>query len=586
MTTRRQAAVSEERGAVLLTVLFSLITLLAVAALVIDLGAIRVNRAVSQTVADSAATAGALDAGGGNGRAGCETALDYLEINLPSVGAFTGADCLALPSSCDAITPAVSTVATAGGWVATITYPVRDDSPLLQPSTIGKPGQALHTDDGDACERFGVTVQSTHDHLFGKVLGATSQNSQIHSVARTYQPDGSDFALNLLVLERYDCDAISASGGGAANGGILVDAVFNPDTGTLDPGFIAVDSDASGSCGGNGVLDVNGSNGFIRADGAVGCAGQVGTHVGAGGQLVGEGCGSIELISPGTPGCNYPSCTSGGTVAPPPTPRTDRVTRAPVDHRYNCKANYPMPSGWGIDPCGETPDPHVDDLVHDLGGVGLPAGYRSWQGAGYSCNSNSDITVPADDWFIDCNNFRVKKIIAFEGGNIVFDGDISLTASGVLAVNVDTSGGFPYGPATSASTIYVRDGRISKGGQSSILLYQSTLYLSNSSDVKMTGGAGLVVWSAPISGDFEDLALWAESTDDIDLAGSSGMDLEGVFFAPWATIGYQGSGSQVQVAAQFIARRLAVGGNGVLVVRPSFSRAVLFPLDPQSQLIR
>ncbi len=132
----------------------------------------------------------------------------------------------------------------------------------------------------------------------------------------------------------------------------------------------------------------------------------------------------------------------------------------------------------------------------------------------------------------------------------------------------------------------MRDGRLSKGGQGSIILHQTTLYMSATSDIKMTGGSGLVVWSGSISGNFEDLALWAETTADVDLAGSSAMDLEGVFFAPWATIGYQGSGSQVQVAAQFIARALDVGGNGVLVVRPDFGRAVLFPFDPQSQLIR
>ncbi|NND04669.1 MAG: hypothetical protein HKN91_17985 [Acidimicrobiia bacterium] len=361
MTARRTQG--DERGAILLTVLFSMITLLAVAALVVDLGAIRVNRAVSQTVADAAATAGALDSGGVDGQLGCETALDYLELNLPSAGSFTGADCLTMPTTCDPATASVSTSASAGDWVATITYPVRDDSPLLQPSTIGNPGQSLHADDGAACDRLGVSIQSTHDHLFGRILGATSQDSTIHAVAKAYTPAGSDFALNLLVLERYDCNAMSASGGGASNGGILVDAVLNPDTGELDPGYIAVDSDATGSCGGNGVIDVNGSNGFIRADGRDGCTAQVGSHTGAGGLTVGEGCGQIQLLAPGTPGCNYPACTSGGTVAPDPSTRTERITRAPVDHRYNCKASYPFPAGWSIDPCTGTPDPHIVVLV-------------------------------------------------------------------------------------------------------------------------------------------------------------------------------------------------------------------------------
>ena len=577
---------TNERGAVLLTVLIAMITLLAVAALVIDLGAVRVNRAVSQTVADSAATAGALEAKGSNGMAACETAVDYLELNLPSSPSFTGENCLSIPSSCDATTIPASTTGSDGDWSVTITYPIPDGSPLLQPSTIGNPTQALHADDGVQCDRFGVTVQSTHDHLFGRLLGATSQNSQIHSVARSYQPPGSDFALNLLVLERYDCNAMQASGGGSSDGGILVEAVLNPDTGGLDPGFIAVDSDATGSCGGNGVIDVNGSSGFIRADGAAGCPGQIGTHIGAGGNLVGEGCGSVELLAPGTPGCNYPACTSGGTVAPDPSPRTERITRAPVDHRYNCKASYPFPVGWEIDPCPDAPATFIDDLVTADGGVGPLASFTTWTSAGYPCSTTGDLNVPAGNWYVDCSTFRVRDTVAFQGGDIVFDGNITINATGLLSTNADTSGGVPFTPATDATIMYLRDGRVSKAGQGGLILHQTLVYVSDTSDIKMTGGSGIVSWSAPASGDFEDLALWAETAADIDLAGSSGLDLEGVFFAPWAQIGYQGSGSQVQVAAQFISRRLSVGGNGILVVRPNFDRAVLFPFDPQSQLIR
>ena len=573
-----------EEGAVLLTVLVGLITILAVAALVIDLGAVRVNRAVSQTVSDTAATAGALEAYSNGGVAGCETALDYLDINLPG-GNLVGGNCLGFPNNCDSGTAAATTTATSGNWVATLTYPVRDDSPLLSPSAIGNPSQSLHADDGDPCDRFGVSILSQHNYLFGRVLGATSQNSNIHAVARAYQPPGNDFALNLLILERYDCAAMQASGGGGGSGGIIVDAVLNTDTGNLDPGYIAVDSDGSGSCGPNGVIDVNGSNGMVRADGAAGCAGQLGSHLGAGGNVVGEGCGEIELLAPGVPGCNYPACTSAGIVAPDPSMRNERITRAPVDHRYNCKGAYPFPVGWGIDPCNDAPAPYIDNLVSAYGGVGTPAGFTSWTGAGYACNPGPTV-VPRGNWHIDCNQFRVQDQVVFQGGNVVFDGDIALAGSGVLIMNGDPATTFPYSPDLTESIMYLRDGRISKAGGAGFAFHRTLLYMSSTSDVKMTGGAGIVIWSAPTTGNFDDLSLWAESTGSIDMAGGAGLSLEGVFFAPWATIGYQGSGTQVQVAAQFIARRLDVGGNGILVVRPDFGRAVLFPFDPQSQLIR
>ena len=85
---------------------------------------------------------------------------------------------------------------------------------------------------------------------------------------------------------------------------------------------------------------------------------------------------------------------------------------------------------------------------------------------------------------------------------------------------------------------------------------------------------------------FQDLALWYDSTQAVKFAGGGVLDLDGVFFAPEALIAYQGNGGQSQVSAQFIARRLTVGGNGTLVVRPSWERAVLFPFDPQTDLIR
>ncbi|NND04670.1 MAG: hypothetical protein HKN91_17990 [Acidimicrobiia bacterium] len=194
--------------------------------------------------------------------------------------------------------------------------------------------------------------------------------------------------------------------------------------------------------------------------------------------------------------------------------------------------------------------------------------------------------VPPGNWFIDCSTFRVRDFVVFTGGDIVVDGNVTVNASAALVTNANNVGAFPFTAATDATVMYMRDGRISKAGQGGLVWHQTMLYLSSTSDIKMTGGAGEVIWSGAVSGDFEDLALWAETTQDIDLAGSSGLDLEGVFFAPWATIGYQGSGSQVQVAAQFISRGLSVGGNGILVVRPDFDRAVLFPFDPQSQLIR
>ncbi len=580
----RARGADNESGAVLITVLFSLVALIAMAALVLDLAAVRVNRAASQTVADSAAAAAAIEADGIDGQAACETALDYLELNLPHAGPFSGANCLTFTASCDAATPAASATATAGSWVATLTYPVPNGSPLLTSSAIGQPTQPLHPDDGDPCDRFGVSVQSTHDYLFAQILGATSGTAEIHSVARGYVPDESVFALNLLILERYECDALSVNTSGG-NSGIIVDSVWNTDKGRLDPGYIAVDSDGS-SCGPKGVVAVNGGGSILRADGPDGCAGQLGSHIDpVSGLLSGEGCGEIQLIAPGVPGCIHPACTSSGLVAPDPIPRKDRITRAPVDHTYNCKNSYPMPAGWEIEGCSDTPDPHIDDLVADLGGVGTPAGYNSWTGAGYACNPDPMIAPPGD-WHVDCNDFKPKGTISFLKGNVVFDGDVTLGGAANLAINANASTPFPHTSGHTEGIVFFRDGTLTKSAQSSLFIHHSTVYMSVTSAVKMTGGSGGVGWAAPSTGDFTGLALWYESADKATFSGSAGLMLDGVFFAPWATIDYGGSGTQEQVSAQFIARKLEVSGNGSLVVRPRFDSAVKFPLEPQSQLIR
>ncbi len=582
---------TREDGAVLLTLALSLTVLLAVAALVLDLGLVRMNRSTSQIAADAAATAAAIEVAESDGRTGCEVAVGYLEVNLPNVTTLSGTDCQPFPTSCDETTAPVSTTGASGNWAATITYPVPDASPLLDPSAIGAGSQNVVADDGSPCERFGVSITSTHQHLFAVVLGAAQQSTVVSAVARSEVATGEDVALNLLVLERYACNAITASGSGGGTGGIAVDPVLNTDSGELDPGFIASDSDGSLGCAGDGVLDVNGANAFIRADGPAGCASQTGTRSGPGGLPIGEGCGETRILAPGTPGCNFPACTSSGTVAPAPAALSRRVTRAPVDHRYNCKASYPFPAGWEIEGCAEPAAPNIDNIVGAYGNSGTtPTGFTRWTATGRSCTiagpPGTTITVPLGDWRIDCPAFSIKRNVIFQGGNVIFDGDVVLESSGVLAINSDTSGGFPFSPATNAAVVYMRNGTMRKAGGASLIMHETMAYFASASQLTVQGGNGSFIWSAPTTGAFEDLAMWSESGTTNDLAGQANLELEGVFFAPWARIAYRGNGVQQQVEAQFIARTLSSEGQGLLIVQPDYERAVLFPDTPETRLIR
>ena len=588
MAGRWNALRRDERGAVLVLMTAGLITLLVVAALVIDLAAVRVNRAHSLTITDAAAAAGTIELGVRNGENACIAAIDYLELNLDTSGPFSGFNCNPFPKKCTDGTPTHITTGTVDGWTATIEYPILDDSARLDPAAIGAGTQAVVAADGHPCERMSVSLVSEHDSFFARILGQSTQRTEVHSVALASVPVDGEIPLNLLLLERYDCDVLSAQGGGSSSGGILVEAVVDPDTGEVHPGYIAVDSDGTGSgCNSAGTIDVGGTGAEIRADGPSGCVGQIGEHTLPGGTKIGEGCGEIKTFAAGTPGCNWPACTNGGVLAPDPSQLNKRLTRARVDHRFNCKDSYTMPVGWEIEGCPYTTAPHIDNLVAAYGGTGTPPGFATFTSMGYNCNGSGNPAVIkiSGNVHVDCNLLKVGDTIIFEGGDVVFDGSVDLSGSGVLAVNTDSSGPFPWGPSSDDAIAYFRGGTFSKSGSASVVMHNTMAYFAGGVKMNLAGGSGALIWIAPIDGSFEDLALWSESGTDHKFAGSAQLSLEGVFFVPWATVSYQGSGGQKSVEAQFIVRKLHVGGNGTLTVGPSFDRSIPIP-NYAAQLIR
>ena len=563
----------------------SFFALMAVAAFVIDLGLVRMHRSEAQAVVDAAAAAGSLEVGEGDGQAACVNALGYVELNLGI--AFDGVNCSGFAPSCDAGTTPIARTDTTGDWRLTIAYPVPDDDDLMHSSAVGSTSQLIDYRDGLLCERIAVVLNRTHTTLFGGVIGQKVSTTEVHAVAVTRPSTNADTAVNLVILERYDCDAIVAEGSGNGTGGIWVDVVVLPD-GSISPGFITVDSDGTGAgCAGDGVIDVDGSNAQIRADGPSGCPQQIGTHPGPAGTTTGEGCGIIQVLAPGTPGCNAPACTSSGTVLPDPADLHRRVTRAPIDHRYNCKAGYAMPAGWEIRPCPDTPAPHVDDLIALLGGPAVPIGYTTWTSLGYPCSIEGPPGTTATatgNIYVDCPTLTARHNIHFVDGNVVFQGNIVIEAQGALTINGTAAD--PLSPGLDAVEVVVRNGQVQKAGQATFAAHNAMVFVSETSELTMTGGSnGTLIWTSPNTGDFAHLALWSESAALHSLAGQAYLDLEGVFFTPVATVAYSGNGVQLQVEAQFVTRKLKVQGQGVLIVKPSYDSAVLIPADIV-QLIR
>lgn len=568
----------------------TMLSLLAVAAVVVDLAAARSDRADNQVTADAAAAAAAAEATAGTGQDGCAAAVAYAEEHL---GATLGVSCSTIPASCSASTPSATVSGTVGAITVEITHPVPDTSALMTSASMGATAQAVIGDDGDQCGRFGVRVSEQRATFFGGVVGVEEQTTSVHAVALAGQASGQTRAINLLLLEKTDCPAISMSGSGGGVGGIAVAAVLNPVTGTVEPGVLAVDSDASGSgCSGNGTIDVNGSNSVIQANGPTGCPGELVAGTG-------QGCGEIQTVASGGPGCAMPACSSSGTVAPDPTKTNQRLTRAPIDWRYNCKSSYP--SALGIDGCPYTGTngPSIDQLVADIGGSGIPTGFSDYQAAGYPCNISGPpstvVVVPEGNWYVGCN-LSVNRTLTFTGGNVVFGGDVSVQSSATLNFNSAATATYSWSPpgpvdhreySADAAYVYMQGGSFSKSGQGTVTFTGTMLYLSASSSISMGGGtSGSVDWSAPTEGPFEDLAMWSESGTSHGFAGQASLTLDGVFFAPVAEMRYSGNGIQQQVAAQFISETLAVSGRGQLIISPVFDRSILFPDVSYARLIR
>jgi hypothetical protein len=95
----------------------------------------------------------------------------------------------------------------------------------------------------------------------------------------------------------------------------------------------------------------------------------------------------------------------------------------------------------------------------------------------------------------------------------------------------------------------------------------------------------MVRWTAPFGGQFEDLALWSEHTTLHNIGGQGELLLEGAFFVPHAQFVYTGQAAYQQTKAQFIAQRINLSGQGVLLMEPDPTRVVLVPL-PGVRLIR
>ena len=587
-------------GAALVLIAMSMTFFIGMAALAIDLGALRGDIRADRLAADAAVTAGvaAVDPfSGGDARQACEVAWDYLLLNLDDEGtSVSPPNCALLGGSC---TPGVAREATgsAGPYSFVITNPVPDGHALMGSQTVNT------LIDGVSCQRLGVSIQRTRDHWFARVIGSASGLTNVSAVARHSAGSGGGEVVPLLILEPISCDALFTSGQGKVTVSWFMDT----------PGFIVVDSDGSKTdnpnrCGSNSwtINSKGNQNGWIRAiPTPSGIPSVILSYAlsGAAGANPARAYDLDDTTSPVDPAditdpAELLMPQTWFRLFPVPSFVTQRITRSAIDHRYNCKAVYdpyqldlgnPGLGGIPISPCLDAPAPYIDNLVTAYGGSGSPVGFQRWTifpdgTPRYPCQVDDTTWVPATiavagDWWVDCPGGLIignSKTVVFSAGNVVLDGDIDLRAFGTLRVN----------PApTSDHFVFVRNGDLKKGAQTSIFLEQTLVFLQNGR-IDIGAGAGGLTWVAPLNGNFEDLALWSEAPLQHQIGGQAGNTLTGTFFTPLADpFSLTGQSGQFQTDAQFITRRLEVKGQGEVKMHPDPDRSTLIPIR-EVRLIR
>ena len=328
----------DESGVVIILVALAMTSLLIIAAIVIDLGYVRGTARADQSIADLAALAGGEDLENERQVDACEAMVDYLNRNAKDMPSLDAGDfCVDMDNTVctdGTLDQAVATT-TSGKYTITIEFPVPDEPGAY-------PAMGAGAEDGPPCDRMRLTVDSLEPAFFGGVIG-TDEYQVARSATLRAGPGETAKAPALWLLEPYGCNSLATGGAGTS--------IVVGDMSAVPPieGLVTVDSNAtqsngSGGCSG-GATTVDVSQGQIHA---------LPTSVPTGS---GQEVGQIRLVAMArsAQSCVIPACDPAdvlsGRLAPTPIPVPRRATRAPVDHRWNCKTGYP---------------------AYDVGTVGIP----------------------------------------------------------------------------------------------------------------------------------------------------------------------------------------------------------------------
>jgi len=627
---------------VALLVALLMTSLLVIASMVVDFGLVRLDRQELKSYADSAAMSGiaAGDAGTGSVytyRAVCG-ALSYLKASHTLSG-LPDDFCAPATLAANAGITCSSVATTHALYDHTVTsrgarYRVVIKAPYVLNSD-GWGVESMSTLAGDqskvaGCDQLAVQVFESRAPGLGSLATSHDLSFGVRSASRALVAGDDALAPALILLERTACSALTVgSAGGGAGTYVVVKG-----TGAT-PGSIHVDSSATGIDCGSGsnqqLLQGKQADGIVAygspsPTGTPGVISSVATYNNVAAGIVSDALTNVY----GT------TSTSGTGAVKNPVQGRELVGRTPVDARYRLAVRTAISqagsvwgnsSGWTVAGCSPT-------------AAQLAVTTKLW----IDCTGNSGITlsnktIQASEIYF--NGFIKNGVVAMPNATRVY---VSNTTSGgglinASAINLSNGGGFcvrgncgstTADQCSSSATagrarIFVRQGGVDATG-GTLRLCNTTMVLlgSNTSDGCVptvdgaapttgpctgTAGTGRVSvagqtvfdWTAPneYSGsipsasstaawnNFEDLAMWSESSGLYKFSGGGGMKTVGVYMVPnGSPVNVGGGSSQSLTNAQYVARTFSVSGGGTLSLTTDPRNVVTIPAIAGYLLVR
>jgi Tfp pilus assembly protein PilX len=501
-------------------------------------------------------------------------------------------------------------------------------------------GDSGDTDLGN-CDHLAVIVSESQTPGLGKVLYGGTLKSRVRSVGRVTQSVDETAVIALLLLERDDCNvltfngtnsALSVQGNGTHSGIIHADSIGSGDD-CSSKILNGATASTSGGYNGPAILAEQAEVAANPVDpprsGYVSVAAKSGIP-GSKSEDYGPDCPTRILAEPG-------GCVTGSS-------RKGRLT---VDILYRARiaalqAEAETRTGWNQTQAETATAEHPAFTWYPSCGS-VPATVTATHVFINCSNFNNAVTFTANNAEVIFNGrISGSQDMTFENPAKIYIRDGLSRSGGTFNVNTGSvsppasancAARFPSQRAKTTKLV-VANGDLTTTGAANLHLCGTTLLMGDHTAGSGSGcphppppaiptlngafpydncfngylslaGGGALDWTAPNRSDaamdwneaadapyldtFEDLAFWTETAgSNGSISGGGSNTMKGVFFLPNADpFNISGNGGQViQTDAQFIVRKLKLGGNGVLAMRPNPNNSVSFPYFSGFSLVR